>query len=449
MTSWLRKALQLVLLVSLIPATFGRLVAEAASVTPSTGAWGWCTVGVVDGCIESATISSSGGESSVVSSAESMPTGFSVGVGCIRGSATSCLSKRFTADNSSHCTVSPSWDGGSIPNLRVSFSGPNGSSVKLRISTGDFEPFFSLGNGITATRTSSDGDGTFTFEVTLTSETLQNADPPEEVLRGGGQAVTAWLETAEATSTWTGARIQVWPRDHMIISGLLDTPLAQYGCFYYPFAGAWAEANASAFNWGYGGAAVDIQITNGKVGIVKFQTSTALQFKANGPHFKMREGASPLEINSARVRVFMPTSFFLSLGYSSIGDVDNTSYNVATEDGQQASPSFQKRDDGILLDLGIAHYSSPNPTVTFKKVTVLTEPSRTRNIKRRQSVVLSQLISYNGTGIRRWSVTGGCSVVQGRLVTPNKKAKCLLSLKVYPKNSHTPKYARNLNISVA
>ena len=68
----------------------------------------------------------------------------------------------------------------------------------------------------------------------------------------------------------------------------------------------------------------------------------------------------------ARIQVFMPAAYFAALGYSSLSEFDSTSYNVTAEDGQVVTPTITPRDNGLLINLGVQHYSSPNPTIIFK-----------------------------------------------------------------------------------
>jgi hypothetical protein len=335
------------------------------------------------------------------------------------------------------------------------------------MSMGDFRASFAIGHGTTSTQLIDDGDGTYTFILGATFDTTYTVIPPPDVLpsgpTGGPTGMNKyyeWLKTAEATTASDSVHVQIWPRDH-----LLNSSLSAKGCFYYPFIGSWAEANAQGFSWSYSGGATQPSSSTDSTKLAS--SPNVLKFQANGPHYKKRTGSEPLELNPARVQVFLPTSYFTGLGYESLETFDATSYSVTAEDGQTTAPSLSKRSDGILINLGIKHYSAPNPTITFKNAgststaqtsttlpalsastsTSTTIPSPLKMLKA-GSRNLSSLISYSGTGTRKWTTSGGCTVLGSKLRAPSRKTTCTVTLTVRSKSNKVT-YRKTVKVAVA
>jgi hypothetical protein len=331
------------------------------------------------------------------------------------------------------------------------------------MSTGNFRAAFSIGYGITATQTTLDEDGTYTYTITSFIGKSYSAMMPQSVtsLTGTPQyfpAMNEWIKTAVATSEQDAAHIQVWPRDHLLrntssLSPIFNNapttvspvPTTPKGCQYYPFDGAFAEANASSFSWSYSSGNLTSTVPN------------VLKFVAQAPHYLPRKGDEPLQVMPARVQVFMPTSYFSALGYASLSEFNASSYSVATEDGQTTTPTINVRDNGILINLGLQHYSAPNPSVTFvskgsaigvtdtlSSTSPLLVPvkntipatkvfSALKKLGKKKTAPLSSFISYSSPGTKTWKVSGGCRIVKSKLQAPARAATCKLTLTV--KNS--------------
>jgi len=224
---------------------------------------------------------------------------------------------------------------------------------------------------------------------------------------------------------------------------------AATGCKYYPFDGAWAEANAQSFSWSYSSG--DMSASVPKV----------LKFIAAAPHYLPQISGQPLEVMPARVQVFLPVSYFSALGYQSLSEFNAASYSIATEDGQDTKPTATVQDTGVLINLGLQHYSSPNPSVTFvakgeavnRTTTMpLTTPKPTASViaspvsvpstvsapakvalpkmAKKATKALTSFISYKTAGAKTWKVTGGCRIVGSKLRAPAKATTCKLTLTV-------------------
>lgn len=421
--------------------TGGSNKAHAASTTPAKGGWTWCTDSVKNGCLEAVTTISPEGVSTTYTDRTQVPSDLNVSGTCTLngGSGDFCNSNKFETTANNTCNQRADWAGGwTTPSVEMDISWPSkqGWSVKARFSTGDFRPAFLIGRGTRGTRISDDGDGTFTFELTTMIDTAYTGSIPSPKYSAPGQQIPDTESIAD--SAVDSVHVQLWPRDHLIKTSSSGAPAP---CEWYPFSGAWAEANAQGFSWSY---------SSGSPALAGSGAPTApnvLKFMAQAPHFKPRDGSKPLEVNPARVQVFLPTSYFTALGYATLDEFDASSYSVSTEDGQTATPTVTKRDDGLLINLGVSHYSAPNPTVTFKvkgaavattgslPVTTPIPAAGASGLTMKKSATksLSSIISYGGSGRKTWRATGGCTIRSSRLVAPKTSSTCTVVLTV--KNS--------------
>lgn len=425
---------------------------HATSDAPAKGAWNWCTDSVRNGCLEAVTTVSPSGASTTYTDASQLPSGLTVSATCSMngGKGSTCDGNKYQTTANNTCVQKADWTGGfTVPSVEVDvvWPGRTGWSITARFSTGDYQPAFLIGHGTTRTRTSDDGDGTFTFELTSVIETTYMG------------STTSSDNKTIATSEKESVHVQLWPRDHLIKVNSTSVPRP---CDWYPFVGAWAEANAQGFSWSYSSASSTVSTGPGTPG-----TPTTLKFMASAPHYKPRNGSDPLEENPARVQVFLPTSYFRALGYATLDEFDTSSYSVTTEDGQKTKPTVTRRDDGLLINLGLSHYSSPNPSITFKvKGYALPSPSSlpltvpvigtaskgtssgsstgtpsgtksgkskgpaTVRMRRSSTKPLWALIRYTGSGKRTYRITGACTISNMKLVTPKRATVCTVTLSV-------------------
>lgn len=441
-----------------ISLTANRNAHASGDTTPPIGSWSWCTSSNTNGCIEEVTTISPEKVETTYTSASQLPAGLMVNATCSpNGPVNTCDSNRYYAREDGQCAERPTWGNRVItPSIEfnVGWDGKIGWSVRIRLSTGNFRPAFTIGHGTRAIKISADGDGTYTYTNTLLLEKTYSATVPANIIALTGTpqyfpAHSEWLKTAVADSSRDLVNAQVWPRDHLLKPNATATPgigsitttapisTTATGCRYYPFEGAWAEANASGFSWSY------------SVGSTSANAPNVLKFNAHAPHYLPQVSNQPLEIMPARVQVFMPSSYFEALGYTSLSEFNSSSYSVTTEDGQPTTPSLSIKEDGILINLGVQHYSAPNPSITITPKDIATgstnslppstvapavaspsTPKLLRALSRRKSAPLTSFLTTTLKGTKSWRVSGGCLIAQSRLRAPSKKSTCTLTLTV-------------------
>lgn len=444
-------------------------VVKATTLTPSLGSWSWCTETVVNGCIEAVTTLSPEKMTNTYFSAADLPAGLTVGARCSgNGPATSCDGNKYQNNSDGVCTQRSSWvGGGTTPSIEmdVDWAAHSGWEITMRLSTGNFRPAFLIGHGTRSTQITSDGDGTYTFSFTSMMEFAYSA--PLSISRIPADIATYGKENVH---------VQLWPQDHLLSSYMTQpmgssTSIGRGPCVYYPFSGAWAEANAQGFSWSYapqypiiGPPSTDSPVAN------------KLTFQAAAPHYKPQVGSQPLEVIAARVQVFLPTAYFRSLGYETVESFDSSSYSVVTADGQTTAPIVTSREDGLIINLGISHYSAPNPEVTFvvrgaplassdvlKPTPALNKPKTTTtkipapkaiSVKKNASVSSTRIARQLGVSLKSAKkislVTSSGSKkvcrVSGQAVRALKKGTCAVTLKITAKNGKTKTYKQQIKV---
>lgn len=323
------------------------------------------------------------------------------------GSQNMCDGNRYESAPDGPCRQKSTWSVAQmvVPALTIDITWPgkSGWGVKVKISSGNFRPAFTIGHGTTSAITTDDGDSTFTYTFSSEIEKSYSGDAPDGI-RSGQSNFAEWLLTAAATRFTESIHVQIWPRDH-----LLDSSKSATGCGYYPFEGAWAEANAISFSWRYSSALFPSSVAPATV-------PNKLSFTAQNFHYLPQNGQDPLEVMPARIQVFMPAAYFTALGYSSLSEFDSTSYSVTAEDGQVVSPSITPRDNGLLINLGVQHYSSPNPTIIFKSKILSAVPntSSTTSTLPKAAFTLSTRKLTSATSLAK---NAGISVAKGATVS--------------------------------
>ncbi len=417
---------------------------------PAVGDWKWCSelpTASQFGCIEMLTLESPGKKSTAYSygAANELPKGTTVKVRCQSRDSVGCYPFEAPISNCVQPGITSAID--DFITVEVSSSGDTwGHNYELTLRTGTFRPGLTLGRGFTGTRQSSNlsqivsdsskGTSSFkwTYSYSLTGvlglESYWVEQPKGLDSRTQNPLSTEyfnWLKTAEATGGGP-----VGPSVLIYEWGTYTSYLTPDLCLEDPFEGSWAESNGMGFSFSTSGGWGKPSAKTLKQLIGQNWPSPKLDFTAFGPHYKPRRGSEPLEVIGARIQVFLGSKFLVGTGYKNLSgdwlrDFDNSSYEVTTKDDQIARPSVTKMSEGVLIDLGIEHYSAPNPTVDI----VVPEQFK---LKRNQSGPLSRFVSHSGPGTRNWSVTGGCAISGKNLRTPRRPARCLLSLAVYSKN---------------
>ena len=442
----------------------------ASTTTPPLGSWTWCTETVVNGCIEAVTTTSPDKVTNTYFSASELPAGLAVSARCSgNGPASSCDGNKFENNANGVCTQRTTWSGGfTTPSIEmdIEWPGRSGWEITLRLSTGDFRPAFLIGHGTRSTQITSDGDGTYTFAFTSVMEFVHTAPMTQ-----------SRIPADIATFSREVVQVQLWPRDHLLSSrmpqqGTSPVQLTNTPCMYYPFTGAWAEANAQSFSWSYQSQFPPLAPTSNDSPI-----ANKLTFMAAAPHYKPQVGNQPLEVIAARVQVFLPTAYFRSLGYETLDGFDSSSYSVVAADGQSTSPTVTQREDGLLINLGISHYSAPNPELTFavrgnpltssdslratpplnrppSRAVVQAPTSKLFSVKKGATTSSSRIARELGVSVKSakkvvLSVSPASKKVcrvSGLSVRATKKGNCTVILKVTSKNGKTKTYRQLMTI---
>ena len=357
----MRKVLKLWVVLGLVAVVLAPSDGAAAAVDndPLPGKWGWCTNSVVNGCIQSVTTISPKNVTTIYTDSSALQElSLDINIQCgFNSTWPACDGNKYQSIGSGPCLEKSDWSSGPIgqvgqlPAFEIDISWPEKSGwlIEVRLSTGNFRAAFTIGRGTTSAITTDDGDGTFTYLYTAEMQKNYYGDYPN--LMPGSPDYYKWWNTAQATEFNENVHVQVWPRDHLL------TDDDSNGCKYHPFEGAWAEANASSFSWGFG--------TTSDLASGGLQVQNKLNFMASSYHWlpgrKITSNLMP-----ARIQVFLPAGYFLALGYSSLADFDSSAYSVTTADSQRTSPKVTELNGGLLVNLGVKHYSSPNPRISFK-----------------------------------------------------------------------------------
>ena len=357
----MRKILKLWLILGLVSAVLApsHSVEAAVNNVPLPGKWGWCTNSIVNGCIQSVTTTSPKNVTTVYTNSAALQVlSLDINVHCgFNSNWPACDGNKYESIGGGPCLEKSNWSSGPIgqigqlPAFEIDISWPEKSGwlIEVRLSTGNFRAAFTIGHGTTSAITTDDGDGTFTYLYTAKMRKHYYGDYPN--LMPGSPDYYAWWNTAQATDFRESVHAQVWPRDHLLTSDVSN------GCKYHPFEGAWAEANASSFSWGYG-TSTDLA-NDGQ------QVQNKLNFKASNYHW-LPGNKTSTNLMPARIQVFLPVGYFLALGYTTLAAFDSSAYSVTTEDNQRTTPKVTELNGGLLVNLGVEHYSSPNPSISFK-----------------------------------------------------------------------------------
>ena len=410
--------------------------------TPPIGRWSWCTSSTEVGCMASVTMTSPQGVSTTYTSRPQTQYFADVVVSCdgVSPKSQSCDSNRYYTRSDGQCAEVAGWlnpymnaalnvqvVGGASGGLANSLVG---WGVRVVLNTGNFEPGYTIGHGITGTSTSVNADGTFQFTLDTKIELTYDAEPPAAVAPTSQARLKAyrdWLSTAVATSSRETLSLQVFPKED-----LLNTSFMVNGCTFIPFTGAWAEGNGIGFAWNYtGGVPGEMSASD----MVNPGAPTTFNFTAYGPHYLPQVSGQALQVQPARVQVFLPLAYFGALGYSNLSDFDSNSYSVTTSDGQVTHPITTIRPDGMLINVGIEHYSAPNPVLVFKLKGSPTslggyKAPKARKVNLGSKTLLQSIFKEKISSRDKWKAVGGCKISGRSLVAPKRRASCVVTLKV-------------------
>lgn len=460
-----RKRLIVALLFCLSVAATGLIPASGKSsaldvLYPPTGDWSFCSGSAEIGCIESLYLTTPSGEVTMVQSSSGLvEVGAEVHMGCtVSSGGRDEQMVAFTNPKPDSCdpsVVVGQYFGceryaSAIVSLFVSWPAGVGGSIATVVRTGAFEPAFSLGVGTTNAQIIRTEDGQYKYVWLAKMEVNHSLSNTYNPSAFGGTTVADYAQVKAA--------IGVFPRSYFFGSAYAyswPNPFIGRGeCVQRPIDGSWASANAQSFT--------------GDVFLGKYSTKpemvNTLKFSAYGPHFKLpaTAGGSQSTLNEPNFRVFLSPVFLNSVGCSSQCDTLSAALKVSTDDNQTASPSATKFGDGYLVDLGISHFSAPNPVFAVSRVgppiqsernwksTTTLMPSPTRIVgaqptgttavqstakfdrflkaKKQSKMLLLKIFTPSSRYSARWSVTGGCRIAGRYVSAKSSPGTCVVKL---------------------
>ena len=323
-------------------------IAEAIpSLTPDAGDWPLCSTDTQIGCIESFTIEGDDGVLGAIDMTYPGPDRPMVSAHC-RSNSTNQSKCDVNAQTAVIGRVGPcGFEDPALLVINVSWQGHENRKYKLVIRTGDFEPVFSHGNGISATKNEKSESGSSKYTLYGFIDKLQSANIPSSLLLTVDEVkLKEFFETATADSLSYRSVVYVHHASYLKMA-LPRTSI----CESVPMKGVWAEANGQyigfSLQW------------NG----LENAEPMKLNFEARGPHYAFGTAPSENIFVPARIRVFLPKTMIEYLGYGA-GEFDTAAIGVTTANNTQATPQITAVSDGYIIDLGIVHYSSPDPVFT-------------------------------------------------------------------------------------
>lgn len=329
---------------------------RATSMTPSVGQWGFCTSASQIGCIESVRASNDAQQTvTAMSSAElSALSGLTVSVTCSSFSTNQSECDSHAATPNSPMSVGMCGFGRPAELTIVAhWSGKADRSISVKVRTGDFDPVYSYGNGVSSTVRVANTDGSFSYEWNGFIDEIKTSSIPSSITTpplpsNYKQLLENYFATAVIDGQIETSTVRVLPAAyfHVAAPRVKVNGKWEYECVDLPMKGIWAESNAQMFSYGF--------TFNGK----SAKTSSQFSFEATSPHF-LPGGVS---LNPARFKMFIPDSYVTSIGYTA-DTFSVAALKLSTKDGQSASPVLTRADSGFNLDFGIQHYSTPDPVV--------------------------------------------------------------------------------------
>jgi hypothetical protein len=311
------------------------------------------------------------------------------------------------------------------------------TKVQLEIATGDYKPRFGMGVGTQKMKISPNGDGTYTYLLDSSIDIIPTANnSPIPIVPGPDYFAkySEWIATATADSHFIKAQMSASATIH--------------GSCDLNFDGLWLDFNSQGFSLG--------GLSGGPVGCEVSPTATSctanaslvLRLKALSPHYKKQEPGKELELNPARIVVYVPNKLLAAMGFSDPTTFDAKSLSVTTKDGQVTTPTLERDADGVLVNLGVQHYSEPDPVVTIARK-VATTPITT--VASAPTLMLNRLRSpANIAALAKISIPKGAvaslkvpraSAKNCKVVGKNVKAiavgTCKVSITVKPKTGRS------------
>jgi hypothetical protein len=195
-------------------------------------------------------------------------------------------------------------------------------------------------------------------------------------------------------------------------------------------------------------------------------TSQGWQFSADtffvtaaSPHLLPPDETGKSEVTPGYVKVFLPESYItLDRGYKDLSMVTSDRVKLSVS-GANATAKVTKVDDGLLIDTGVEHFSSPNPVMKVLKANdvagstpTLSTPSLATpavntpsitpatvaptasvvvaQLKKGASKALSTIAKTKAAQKPKWSASGACKIAGTKVVAAKKAGTCKVTLRV-------------------
>ncbi len=178
---------------------------------------------------------------------------------------------------------------------------------------------------------------------------------------------------------------------------------------------------------------------------------------AVSPHFLPSVNGAAPEVGPGYVRVFLPTSYItLDRGYKDITFVTADRVEL-TVSGAAATANVAIKENGLLIDTGVTHFSAPSPEIKVLKADEVrtqllsSAVSAVRSIsviKRGKSVLLASIAKPKASQKPKWSASGACSIRGTKVVAAKKLGTCTVTLRVLnSKNKYVVSATKKFKVS--
>jgi hypothetical protein len=407
---------------------------EAAAPTPAVGKWDFCAVETDIGCIESFKTTNNNNQEIVIVSDIQRQTypglNFDFNCNSMSTNQSSCESKATTPSDSRGVGKCGFTEPAKLIG-HASWAEHVGKEFQMTIRTGDFDPVFSFGNGITGTSRTENPDGTYKFVWSGIFDEIKTSSIPSSLTSGPlannhEQLMKDFFSTATVNSAVLQSIIYVMPAAYLHISLPSERVNGVWvqECKDLPMKGMWVDANSQMFSY--------------QVGFYGKSTSAASKFSfaASSPHYL----PGGTELNPARFNMFIPDSYVTSIGYT-LETFSVSALKITVADNQVANPALTRRTGGFKLDFGIAHYSTPNPVLEFlnpnwtETVALIPASSGTTTT----FVPLVSTLKQTGIQTKVKKTMSGTSLAKSVSLSIPKKAKISITM--------ASKYAKKCKIS--
>jgi hypothetical protein len=197
---------------------------------------------------------------------------------------------------------------------------------------------------------------------------------------------------------------------------------------------------------------------------------------AVSPHLLPPDSTGKSAVTPGYVKIFLPETYLtLDRGYKDLSLVTSDRIKL-TVSGQNATAKVTKADGGILVDTGVEHFSAPNPAMSVLKageaatsvVTGGVYSSTTTSVaptyisavpvnntkvviaklKKGASKTLSSIAKTKASQKPKWTASGKCKIVGGKLVALKVAGTCKVTLRVLnSKKKYVVKTTKTFKVS--